>query len=746
MLRPVSPGRRSRLSFLWPLVAPHRPQAALALLLTVLGVAAGVSLPLVWKSVFDDALPARDSRRFGLLLAAAFGLYLARVLLYAARAGVLSRLAAAILRTLRIRMCDRLLALPPDYYRRVPISEIVSRFTGDVASVASLVTGAIPRGTTGAVLVVASLVLMFVLDAKLALVCAGALPVVLLLPRRIARASRERDDAKIAAENGALAVVKEIVAGQPMVPLFGLGAHFRTRLDGKLAELEGLTRASLRRSLRVSYATVVAIDLCVILVIGTGAVLAFRGEETVGRLIGFFALLLNVTSGTDLLSDAIPALLQARGGLERVGELFSETVGDDGERAAGASLPPLADRLALRGVTFSYPGAEEPVLKDLDLEIPRGARVAIVGPSGSGKSTVLALLLRLDRPARGTVEWDGLDVGRADAREYRRRLAAVMQESLLFDDTLQENVRLGRLDATDEEVLRAARDAEVDGFAEALPQGYGTRIGEGGRLLSGGQRQRVAIARALLRNPEVLVLDEVTAALDAASEASVNRTIARLAGGRTVIAVTHRLAAVEDYDRILVLERGRLVQSGTHSELMAVAGTYRELVFKQRGLEVSADGRHARVSASWLDQIPLLSSLHPMQLETLASCFVSEYVEAGQVVVEQGETSDRFYCVARGSLSVLVTDSDGRERRVAVLRDGDHFGEIALLRNVPRTATLKTRIPTILLSVSRQDFDEILATTVGVREALEREVDRRLAWTRSGGEAPKTVGVQALRL
>jgi len=244
---------------------------------------------------------------------------------------------------------------------------------------------------------------------------------------------------------------------------------------------------------------------------------------------------------------------------------------------------PLRGALDLHAVSFTYPGRTSPALAEFDLRVRPGERVALVGPSGAGKSTLLALLLRFHDPDQGTLELDGLDLRALDPRELRSALGLVAQEPVLFSGSVAENLRFGRPQARDDELRRAARDANALTFIEALPSGFDTALGPGGVQLSGGQRQRLAIARALLKEPRVLLLDEATSALDAESERLVQQALDRLMVGRTSLVIAHRLATVVAADRLLVLDQGRLVASGRHAELLVTSPLYRHLAELQFG-------------------------------------------------------------------------------------------------------------------------------------------------------------------
>ena len=345
-----------------------------------------------------------------------------------------------------------------------------------------------------------------------------------------------------------------------------------------------------------------------------------------------------------------------------------------------------------------------------------------MGPSGSGKSTILNLLVRFYDPTSGVVTMDGQDLRRVTQQSLRGQIGTVFQDTFLYNASVRENITLGKLDATDEEVEAAARGAEIHDFVMTLPQGYDTPVGERGGQLSGGQRQRIAIARALLHDPEILVLDEPTSALDPQTEAAINATLREQGRGRSVVTVTHRLSSVTEADRIFVLERGQVVEGGTHEELLRTRGLYYRLWGQQNGFE---DAPTIGVEASRLRAIPLFEHLDGMLLSTLADRFVLDRYAEGHVIFEAEDAGNKLYFIDRGEVEVLATGPGGEERRVALLRDGEYFGEIALLENVPRTATVRTRAPSTLLTLEREKFLDLLQSVPDLRTSFERGVEAR---------------------
>jgi ATP-binding cassette, subfamily B, bacterial len=272
----------------------------------------------------------------------------------------------------------------------------------------------------------------------------------------------------------------------------------------------------------------------------------------------------------------IPVSIQSAAAVRHMQELLDEpTRGAD--RPGAPDLPRITNDITFDRVTFAYEGSETPVLDNFSLKLGVGKRIAIVGPSGSGKSTLLNLILRLYTPDEGRVAIDGVDIRRVTRESLRSGMAIVFQENMLFNMSIRENIRLGKEGASDEEVVQAARKAEIHSYIMSLPQKYDTPVGERGDTLSGGQRQRIAIARAVIRNPSLLLLDEATSALDQTTEAAINRTLLNVAEGRTMIWSTHRLTSVVEMDEIIVISGGKAIERGSHAELLAANGVYRKL-------------------------------------------------------------------------------------------------------------------------------------------------------------------------
>jgi ATP-binding cassette subfamily B protein len=462
-----------------------------------------------------------------------------------------------------------------------------------------------------------------------------------------------------------------------------------------------------------------------LMVIVAGAYLAFEGRLLIGSLVAFQGLFLNLSQSVYGLTCMIPHFVRATAGMQRIDELLSQQP-EIIDHPDSRPLERLEHTIEFRGVSFSY-SPEQVGLRNVSFVIPQGTCVAFVGPSGSGKSTVLSLLLRFYDPQSGAVLFDGRDLRSTTQNSLRSQTGVVMQESFLFNTSVKENLRLAKPDATDEEIVLSCRTAEIHDTITALPEGYDTGVGDRGNRLSGGQRQRVAIARALLRHPTLLVLDEATSSLDPGTETAVNETLTRVSKGRTVVTVTHRLSQVVKADRIFVMDQGRLVEAGTHSELLAQAGVYHSLWEKQSGFFLTQGGDWAEIDTARLARLPVLGCLESAMLETVAKGFVTEQYPANRFVIHQGDDGDRFYIIVRGQVEVLRNEDGTEPRPIAVLQDGDHFGEIALLRNVPRTASVRTLTPCVLVSLPRGQFTNLVGRSSEMRLRLEELLSERMA-------------------
>ena len=553
---------------------PHKVKVAAVLAASTFETGFYWVVPLAFRYLIDHTFGEADRN----------GLLAVLVLLGAGVAGASlaslwrgrywARVGSQVVADLRFQLFHKLQQLSSSAYAKTTTGALLSRFSNDLAAVDNALTIAVVWGVLPGIDCVLGTIILLVLDWRLGLLAALVWPWCILMPSRIARRAAPAADIRKQRESDLLEIIHEEVATHAVVRAYGLQKLSLMRFfQGEAALYESSVESAYLTAL-MDQSAISGILLLQVLTLGFGAWLAFNGYVSIGTLAAFQALFLGVSTSLLYFTQYLRSLLPARAGMHRIELFLAQPVQvDDAPHAT--TLAPFTTDIAFDDVCFAYDGT--PVLDHVSFRIPRGTSVAIVGPSGSGKSTVMSLLLRFHDPLSGRVLVDGVDLKAVTQASWRTQLGVVFQENLLFRTTLRENIRMGRPDATDDEVQQAARQAGIHDTLMQQPAGYDTQAGERGGRLSGGQRQRLAIARALVRQPRVLLLDEATSALDPQTETEVNATVKQAGSGRTVIAVTHRLTSVTDVNLILVMERGRLVEQGTHDELLRRGGVYAAL-------------------------------------------------------------------------------------------------------------------------------------------------------------------------
>ncbi len=562
---------------LWPFMVPYRGLIVASGLALVLTACVSLTLPLAVRRVVDN-FRVRDGTILDQYFMAALAIAALLAVGTGLRYALVTRLGERVVADIRIAVFDRVIGMSPEFFEKIMTGEVLSRITTDTTLIQSVLGSSISIALRNLLIFIGGLVLMLLTSGKLTgmvlLIVPAVVVPILVLGRRLRVISRENQD-WIAASSGN---ASEALGAVQTVQSFTHEAASRARFAEMTETAYGVSRRRIRTRALMTVIVIFLVFTGVVGVLWMGARDVRTGAMTEGTLIQFVIYSVMVAGSVAALSEIWGELQRAAGATERLVELLRsvDTVLDP---ARPRPLPrPVRGRITFEDVFFRYPARPETAaLQAVSLDIAPGETVALVGPSGAGKTTIIQLIQRFYAPDQGRILIDGVDLSELDRAMFRRHIALVPQDPVIFAASARDNIRFGRPDAGDAEVEAAARAAAAHEFIMALPQGYDSFVGERGVMLSGGQKQRIAIARAMLRDAPVLLLDEATSALDAESERAVQGAVDELSAGRTTLIVAHRLATVKKADRIVVMDRGRIVATGPHDQLVAEGGLYARL-------------------------------------------------------------------------------------------------------------------------------------------------------------------------
>ncbi|MBN1145928.1 MAG: ABC transporter ATP-binding protein [Anaerolineales bacterium] len=581
LLHPQERPRNRRGAFmrLWGYLSHQR--LALAGVALLVATSSGLDLlgPYLMGRAIDEFIAQNNLPGLASLVLAMIGVYLVSSAVAYIQAYLMAAVAQRTVRDIRSDLFTRLQSLPLRYFDQHSHGELMSRLANDVENISNVLNESVTQLISSVLSIIGVTAVMFLINVRLAIVSLVTLPFMVVMSQWVAKRTRRGFRAQQEQLGSLNGLIEETVTGQCVVKAYGREQAVIAQFDQTNAQLrKASTRAQIFAGLLGPLTNLVN-NVGFAIVAGTGGWMAVRGLATVGTIAAFVSYARQFTMPLNQIANLYNAIQSALAGAERVFEVIDEAseIMDDPN---ALPLETIGGKVVFDSVCFGYE-KDVPVLKNVSLHAKRGDTIALVGPTGAGKTTIVNLLTRFYDVDSGRITLDGKDIRQIRKDDLRRALGIVLQDTFLFADTVMENIRYGRLDASDEEVITAAKLANADQFIHRLPQGYRTPLSERGSNLSQGQRQLLAIARAILADPSILILDEATSSVDTRTEKNIQQAMLRLMAGRTSFVIAHRLSTIRKADAILVVNRGEIIERGTHEALLTAKGFYYKLYVSQ---------------------------------------------------------------------------------------------------------------------------------------------------------------------